>query len=102
MLNQIKQLLRENQQLQQRLSGVANLAEAVELVLASGIEKGYKLTVPSVESVLRGVTEPQSNVELSEEDLLAVAGGTGAGPDLPYNSDYHGTCASGIVVCDPK
>jgi DNA-binding transcriptional regulator LsrR (DeoR family) len=71
MLQQIKELL-TNTQLQQQIKEAATLAEAVQLIMAAGAEKGYNFAKESVSQFLAG---QMLTTELTEQDLLAVAGG---------------------------
>ncbi|MBW4574203.1 MAG: hypothetical protein KME08_02860 [Aphanothece sp. CMT-3BRIN-NPC111] len=78
MLDQIKALLQEAQ-LRQQLLAAADREEVIKLITTAGAEKGYTFTD---ESVSQAATELMSEgEELTEEDLLAVAGGIG--PELP-------------------
>jgi predicted ribosomally synthesized peptide with nif11-like leader len=72
MINNIKELL-QNTQLQQQVKASANLAEAIKLITTAGVQKGYSFTQESVAQLISGLMLGEH--ELSEEDLLAVAGG---------------------------
>lgn len=72
MIQNIKELL-QNTQLQQQVKEAANLAEAIKLITAAGAEKGYSFTQESVAQVVSGQILEEH--ELSEADLLLVAGG---------------------------
>ncbi len=72
MIENIKELL-QNAQLQQQVKASANLAEAIKLITTAGAEKGYSFTQESVAQLISGLMLGEH--ELSEEDLLAVAGG---------------------------
>ena len=76
MIENIKALL-QNAQLQQQVKEVANLAEAIKLITTAGVEKGYSFTQKSVAQVVSGLIREEH--ELSEGELLAVAGGLAAG-----------------------
>jgi predicted ribosomally synthesized peptide with nif11-like leader len=74
MIQSIKTLLK-NTQLQQQIKVATDLAEAVKLITVVGAEKGYSF---SPERLAQAVTELMiGEQELSEDDLLAVAGGAG-------------------------
>ncbi len=72
MINDIKELL-QNAQLQQQIKASANLAEAIKLITTAGAERGYSFTQESVAQLISGLMLGEH--ELSEDDLLAVAGG---------------------------
>jgi predicted ribosomally synthesized peptide with nif11-like leader len=72
MINNIKELL-QNAQLQQQVKASANLSEAIKLITTAGAQKGYSFTQQNVAQAIRGLMLGEQ--ELSEDDLLAVAGG---------------------------
>lgn len=72
MIQNIKELLK-NTQLQQQVKEAANLAEAIKLIATVGVQKGYSFTQENVAQVVNTLMLEEH--ELSEEDLLAVAGG---------------------------
>jgi predicted ribosomally synthesized peptide with nif11-like leader len=72
MLENIKELL-QNAQLQQQVKAATNLAAAIELITTAGAQKGYSFTQESVTQALGGLM--LGDRELSEADLLSVAGG---------------------------
>jgi predicted ribosomally synthesized peptide with nif11-like leader len=72
MLENIKALL-QNTQLQQQVKAAANLGAASELITTAGAQKGYSFTQESVAQALGGLMLGKR--ELSEADLLSVAGG---------------------------
>lgn len=72
MIQNLKELL-QNAQLQQQVKEATNLAEAIKLITTAGVEKGYSFTQESVAQVVSGLMLGEH--ELSESDLLAVAGG---------------------------
>jgi hypothetical protein len=57
------------------VNDAADLAEAVTLITTAGAHKGYAFTHESVAQALSGLLFEEQ--ELSESDLLAVAGGIG-------------------------
>lgn len=71
MIENIKELL-QNTQFQQQIKEAANLAEAIKLITTAGTQMGYSFTQESIAQV---VNELMLERELSEADLLAVAGG---------------------------
>ena len=71
MIQNIKELL-QNTQLQQQVKEAANLTEAIKLITTAGAAKGYSFTQESVAQVVSGLMLEEH--ELSEADLLAVAG----------------------------
>ncbi|MEO1347948.1 MAG: Nif11-like leader peptide family natural product precursor [Cyanobacteria bacterium J06635_15] len=73
MFNQIKALLSDSQ-LQQQIMKSANPTESIKLIVKAGVAKGYNFSKESVSQVLTTLTM-QPN-ELTEEDLLAVSGGS--------------------------
>jgi hypothetical protein len=72
MIHNIKELL-QNTQLQQQIKEATNFAEAIKLITTAGTQKGYSFTQESVAQVASGLMLEER--ELSESDLLAVAGG---------------------------
>ncbi|MDZ7960290.1 MAG: Nif11-like leader peptide family natural product precursor [Aulosira sp. DedQUE10] len=72
MIQNIKELL-QNPQLQQQVKEATNLAEAIKLITTAGTQKGYSFTQESLAQVVSGLMLEER--ELSEVDLLAVAGG---------------------------
>ena len=84
MIQTIKELL-QNPQLQQQVKEATNLVEAIKIITIAGAAKGYSFTQESVAQVVsRLMLEAH---ELTEEDLLIVAGGLM--PD----------CKCGLVYC---
>ena len=79
MLNQIKALL-QDAQLRQKIKEAKTLDEAIKLMATAGAEKGDNFTTENVTQMLTRLA-PKQLLELSEEDLLAVAGAghTGSG-----------------------
>jgi predicted ribosomally synthesized peptide with nif11-like leader len=73
MLQTLKELL-QNAQVQQQLKTAVSQAEVIRLLIAAGAEKGYHFTVESVSQLLSELNA--SSIELSEEELLGVSGGT--------------------------
>lgn len=71
MIENIKELL-QNTQLQQQIKEAANSAAAIKLIATAGTQMGYSFTQESIAQV---VSELMLERELSEADLLAVAGG---------------------------
>jgi predicted ribosomally synthesized peptide with nif11-like leader len=79
MIQNIKELL-QNAQLQQQVKEATTLEEATKLITTAGTEKGYSFTR---ESVAQAIGELMlGEYELSEDEMLAVAGGLRC----------HGTC----------
>ncbi len=76
MLNQIKALL-QDAQLCQKIREAKTLGEAIKLITTADPEKGDNLTTEDVTQMLTKLTSGSDNEwqQLSEEDLLAVAGG---------------------------
>ena len=72
MIQNIKEML-QNAQLQQQVKAATNLGEAIKLIVSAGAEKGYSLAQESVAQAVSGLMLDEQ--ELSEDDLLAVAGG---------------------------
>ncbi len=72
MIQNIKELL-QNAQLQQQVKEATNLVEAIKLITTAGTQKGYSFTQESIAQVVSGLILEER--ELSEADLLAVAGG---------------------------
>jgi predicted ribosomally synthesized peptide with nif11-like leader len=72
MIQNIKELL-QNTQLQQQVKASTNLAEAIKLITTAGVQKGYSFTQENVAQVVSSLM--LGECELSEDDLLAVAGG---------------------------
>lgn len=72
MINDIKKML-QNAQWQQQIKATTNLVEAIKLIVAAGAEKGYSFTEESVAQAIGSLTLEEQ--ELTEADLLAVAGG---------------------------
>lgn len=72
MIQNIKELL-QNAQLQQQIKEATNLVEAIKLITNAGTQKGYSFTQESIAQVVSGLMLQER--ELSEADLLNVAGG---------------------------
>ncbi|AFY93304.1 hypothetical protein [Chamaesiphon minutus] len=72
MLENIKELL-QNTQLQQQVKAATNLSTASELITTAAAQKGYFFTPESVAGAIGGLM--LGDRELSEADLLSVAGG---------------------------
>jgi hypothetical protein len=72
MIQNIKELL-QNAQLQQQVKEADNLAEAIKLIATAGLQKGYSFTQESVAQAIGELMLGEH--ELSEDDLLSVAGG---------------------------
>jgi hypothetical protein len=75
MKKQIQELICQDSQLQQQLNTVVTLTEAAELIVASGIKQGYQFITSQVTEVLNNMQMLAYSEELSEEELLGVAGG---------------------------
>ena len=69
MLNQIKALLGDAQ-LRQQIKNAGTMTEAISIIKSFGTTKGYQFSSDSISQLLQNQLKP-----LSEEDLLAVAGG---------------------------
>jgi hypothetical protein len=74
MMQDIKELL-QDAQLQQQVKDAANLADVITLITTAGVQKGYSFTQESVAQVVNELMRGEQ--ELSESDLLTVAGGLG-------------------------
>ena len=76
MLNQIKALLKDRQ-LRQKIKEAKTLGEVIKLITTADAEKGNNFTTEDVTQVLTKLAPDSDNelIELSESDLLAVAGG---------------------------
>ncbi len=72
MINDIKKML-QNAQLQQQVKAATNLVEAIKIIVSAGAEKGYSFTQESVAQAIGSLKLEEP--ELTEADLLAVAGG---------------------------
>ncbi|OUL35954.1 Nif11-like leader peptide family natural product precursor [Nostoc sp. 106C] len=72
MIQNIKELL-QNTQLQQQIKEAANFAEAVKLITTAGAQKGYSFSQENIAQAASGLMLEER--EISEADLLAVAGG---------------------------
>ncbi|MFN6565698.1 Nif11-like leader peptide family natural product precursor [Dendronalium sp. ChiSLP03b] len=72
MIHNIKELL-QNAELQQQIKEAANLAEAIKIIVNVGAQKGYSFTQESIVQVVSKLMLEER--ELSETDLLTVAGG---------------------------
>jgi hypothetical protein len=72
MIQNLNELL-QNIQLQQQIKQADSLAEAIKLITTAGAQKGYSFTQETVTQVVSG--QMLQATELSEADLLAVAGG---------------------------
>jgi hypothetical protein len=88
MIENIKKLL-QNAQLQQQVKEAANLAEAIKLMTSADAQKGYFFTQESVAQVVNGFMLEKH--ELSEDDLLAIAG-----TSVPFTRGY---CSRGGHSC---
>lgn len=76
MIQNIKKLLQDDR-LQQQVKEAANLVAAIKLITTVGAQKGYSFTQESVAQALTSLLLEEH--ELSESDLLAVAGGLQCG-----------------------
>ena len=76
MLNQIKALL-QDRQLRQKIKAANTLDEVIKLMATIAAEKGNNFTTENVTQMLTKLAPGSGNelIELSELDLLAVAGG---------------------------
>ena len=76
MLKQIKALL-QDAQLRQKIKQAKTLDEAIELIALADAEKGSNFTTEDVTQMLTKLAPGSDNelIELSESDLMAVAGG---------------------------
>ncbi len=76
MLNQIKALLQDGQ-LRQKIKETKTLDEAIKLIATTTAEKGNNFGIKDVTQMLTKLVSGGENelIELSESDLLAVAGG---------------------------
>ncbi|MDJ0591571.1 MAG: Nif11 family protein [Pleurocapsa sp. MO_226.B13] len=76
MLNQIKALLQDGQ-LRQKIKAAKTQDEVIELMATIAAEKGNNFTTEDVTQMLTKLAPGSGNelIELSESDLLAVAGG---------------------------
>ena len=76
MLNQIKALLQDGQ-LRQKIKAAKTQDEVIKLMTTIAAEKGNNFTTEDVTQILTKLTPGRGNelIELSESDLLAVAGG---------------------------
>ncbi|OUL21109.1 Nif11-like leader peptide family natural product precursor [Nostoc sp. RF31YmG] len=72
MIQNIKELL-QNAQLQQQVKEASNLVEAIKLITNAGTKNGYSFTQESIAQVVSKLMLEER--ELSEADLLSVAGG---------------------------
>lgn len=72
MIQNIKEIL-QNTQLQQQVKEASDLVEAIKMITIAGAAKGYSFTQESVAQVVRSLMLQEQ--ELTEEDLLSVAGG---------------------------
>jgi predicted ribosomally synthesized peptide with nif11-like leader len=72
MSNIIKNLL-QDAQLRQKLQNVTNVAEAMQLIVVAGKQKGYAFTQKDLAEAIHQVQNPE--LELSDAALEAVAGG---------------------------
>ena len=87
MLHQIKSLINDVQ-LQQQLKQAADLADAVKLIVNAGAAKGYTFSKETVSRTLASMM-PAEPSQLSEEDLLSVAGA--GGRTFPENAQLSHT-----------
>ncbi|WP_019500709.1 hypothetical protein [Pseudanabaena sp. PCC 6802] len=79
MIENIKELL-QNTQLQQQVKEADSLAKAIKLIATAGAQKGYSFTQEKVaQAVSKLMLEER---ELSETDLLAVAGAARCGETM--------------------
>lgn len=69
MFNQIQALL-SDAQLRQQIKKATNLAEVITLIKTAGVERGYQFTSDNFSQLFQTQLE-----QLSEEELLLVAGG---------------------------
>lgn len=95
MLQNIQNLL-QNAQLQQQIKSAANQAEAIKLLMVASAEKGYHMTVESMNQLLTELTAGEGS-ELSEEELLSVSGGMMA--DSAPKLCHTESCGGGHAGC---
>jgi predicted ribosomally synthesized peptide with nif11-like leader len=72
MIQNISELL-QNAQLQQQVKEATNLTEAIKLITNASAKKGYSFTQESIAQLSSELM--LGEYELSEDDLLGVAGG---------------------------
>lgn len=72
MIQHIKELL-QNAQMQQQVKEATNVVEAIKLITIASTQKGYSFTQESIAQVVSELMLEER--ELSEADLLNVAGG---------------------------
>jgi hypothetical protein len=92
MLEQIRKLI-EDSTVRAKLEAVSSAAEATALLIRAGIEKGYQFTTDGVSRFVTQSTSGSGSVELSEEDLLCVAGGLPL-DTIPTASHDHMSCCT--------
>jgi hypothetical protein len=79
MIQNIKELL-QNAQLQMQIKEAPSLAEAIKLIATASVQKGYSFTQESIAQVVSKLMLAER--ELSETDLLAVAGAARCGETM--------------------
>ncbi len=93
MLNQIKALLQDGQ-LRQKIKAAKTLDEAIKLIMTTAAEKGNNFRTEDVTQMLSKLA-PGSENELSESDLLAIAGVIAATAPAPTNYSVC-FCSAGL------
>lgn len=87
-----------DQELQERLAGIAGADDFVDTVVAIGAEHGFAF---EPDDVRRLIDEQSEDVELSQSDLAAVAGGAvsyGGSILCGYCGSQSGTSSRGSML----
>ncbi|MEH2361806.1 Nif11-like leader peptide family natural product precursor [Nostoc sp.] len=95
-LEQFYTLVQNSEELQQQLGSIQDSQTFNEMAVCLGQENSYSFTVDEVEAFLNEKIQ-QTNTELSDQELEAVAGGKKK--TYPINTDINITLRSIIPDC---
>ena len=91
------QELLQDQTLQDQLAQATTQDETIQLIVAAGVKQGYDFTAENVAKDVAKLMAPASQ-ELSEDELLNVAGRLMAEGRMSFNNDcntaYGTSCAT--------
>jgi hypothetical protein len=88
-LSQLQELL-QNAELKAKLKAAQSEAEASKVIAAAAAAQGYTLSEERASRLLAELMP--KNDELSEDDLLGVAGGMGLSAPTPFPTSVGPTC----------
>jgi predicted ribosomally synthesized peptide with nif11-like leader len=105
-IEEFYQLVKQDASLQEQLKSTTDMDSFVNMVIQLGQERGYEFTVDEVKMAIASVSltalnEDDETFELSDEQLLAVAGGKkGSSPGPIASSTLSGnSCITAPSDC---